>query len=84
MFSSMMLVNSSLGIKDISKMIFHVRFILAWVLLIPQLTGNVFYEDFVRKIFCLISSLVSLLVSCYRCYNVLYLNDFYFDSSKLM
>ena len=39
------LVYSSLDIKDISKMIFHLKFIFAWILLIPQLTGNVFNRD---------------------------------------
>ena len=27
-------------------MIFHLKFIFAWILLIPQLTGNVFNRDF--------------------------------------
>ena len=41
-------VYSSLDIKDISKMIFHLKFIFAWILLIPQFTGNVFNRDFDR------------------------------------
>ena len=29
-------------------MIFHFKFIFAWILLIPQFTGNVFNRDFDR------------------------------------
>ena len=39
-------VHSSLDIKDISKMICHLKFTFAWILLIPQLTGYVFNRDF--------------------------------------
>ena len=45
MISLSVSINSSLDIKDISKMIFHLKFIFAWILLIPQLTGNVFNRD---------------------------------------
>ena len=41
-------VYSSLDMKDISKMICHLKFIFAWILLIPQLIGNVFNRDFDR------------------------------------
>ena len=41
-------VYSSLDMKDISKMICHLKFIFVWILLIPQLTGNVFNRDFDR------------------------------------
>ena len=41
-------VYSSLDMKDISKMICHLKFIFAWILLIPQLIGNVFIRDFDR------------------------------------
>ena len=54
MFSSK-LVHSFLGIKGISKMICHVKFIFALILLVPELTGNVFYGDFVRNFLCLLS-----------------------------
>ena len=39
-------------------MIFHFKFIFAWILLIPQFTGKVFNRDFDR-ILCLLSSLGS-------------------------
>ena len=41
-------VYSSLDFKDISKMICHLKFIFAWILLIPQFTGNVFNRYFDR------------------------------------
>ena len=50
MFSSK-LVHSFLG----TKMICHVKFIFALILLVPELTGNVFYGDFVRNFLCLLS-----------------------------
>ena len=58
MMFSLSPVCSSMGIKDISRMICHVKFILAWILLLPRLSGNVFYCDFV--LFCVYFLLSSL------------------------
>ena len=44
--------------KDISRMICHLKFILTWILLLPGLSGDVFYWDFV--LFCVYFLLLSL------------------------
>ena len=40
-------------------MICHLKFIFAWILFLPQLTGNVFYRDCDRIFKCLLSPLGS-------------------------
>ena len=37
----------SLGNKDFSNMICHLKYIFVWIFLLPQPTGNVFIWDFV-------------------------------------
>ena len=67
-------VNSSLDIKDICKMICHFKFIFAWILLIPQLTGDVFNRVFDRILYVFIFSFGLILLGTL----------FYFDSSRLL
>ena len=45
-----------MDIKDISNMNCHLKFIFTWILLITQLTGNVFNQDFDRILYVFIFS----------------------------
>ena len=58
-------------------MICHVKFILAWILLLPRLSGNVFYCDFVLFCVYFLPSSLNLVHQP----NVLHLDDFYIDSN---
>ena len=73
---------SSLVNKDLRKMICHMKCIFVWVFLIPQPTGNVFIWDFV-VIFLVFTFFFRIRNSIGSSYNVLYLGDFYLDSSRL-
>ena len=55
MMLSLSLVHSSLAMKDISRMICHLKFVLAWISLLPRLSG---FWDFV--LFCVYFRLSSL------------------------
>ena len=77
-------INPSSDIKDISKMICNLKFTFAWILFLPQLTGNVFYRDCDRILwvftfhfgfivqgilFYFDSSRLLCLLECIRCLN---------------
>ena len=47
-FTSGLVKYLSLGKKDFSKMICHLKCIFMWIFVIPQPTGNVFIWDFVQ------------------------------------
>ena len=55
-------------------MILHLKFIFAWILFLPQLTGNVFYRDCDRIFLVFTFSFGFILQGTF----------FYFDSSRLL
>ena len=69
-------VHSSLGLKDIYRMICHLKFIITWILLSPRLSGNVFYWDFVA------SELGSQQVLKWTCYESPRCEHFGFSNSS--
>ena len=80
---------SSLGKKGFSKMICQLKYIFMWIFFIPEPTGIVFMWNFVPifSVFTFFFRIRTRSIHLDRFimihHNVLYLGDFYFDSSRL-